>query len=136
MPAILKIDRRRKLVSSTFYGQISGEDLLRHRTAIASDPDFDSNFSEIVAFSGVTLADVSESTLTAMAHTKSLFSESVMHVVVAPADFPFDMATKYQALVRATRPNLHVVRSLQEAYALLGLETEISATTRQDEHAR
>jgi hypothetical protein len=50
-----------------------------------------------------------------MACAKSLFSESVMHVVVAPANFPFDMATKYQALVRATRPNLHVVRSLQEA---------------------
>lgn len=124
MPAVVKIDRQRKLVCSTFYGEVNDEELLRHRLAIAADPDFDPDFSEIVDFSGVTLPAISESTLAAMAGLKSVFSESVPHVVVAPADLPFQLARRYQGLARATRPNLFVVRSLQEAYKLLGVGPE------------
>jgi CheY-like chemotaxis protein len=40
-------------------------------------------------------------------------------IVVAPNDQMFDLARLFQTLGRATRPNLHVVRHLREAYALL-----------------
>jgi len=39
--------------------------------------------------------------------------------IVAPSDLVFGMARMFQAIGDANRPQLHVVRSLQEAYELL-----------------
>lgn len=41
--------------------------------------------------------------------------------IVAPGDPAFGMSRMFQLLGESTRPNLHVVRSLDEAYALLGI---------------
>ena len=119
MPAVVKIDPQRRVICSTFYGEANDEELLRHRSAIAEDPNFDPTFSEIVDFSGVTKPEISEATLRAMASTTSLFNKSVLHIIVAPAELAFRLASSYQALARETRPNLLVVRSLSEAHALL-----------------
>lgn len=124
MPVILKIDSRRRVVYSTFYGEVTGEELLRHGLTIASDPDFRRDFSEIVDFSEVTKSSVSDATLNKMASTPSLYSESVKHIVVASTKEGFRLATRYKALTRKTRPNLFVVRTREEAYELLKQEQE------------
>ena len=123
MPAVLKIDRRRRLVRSTFYGELSGAELLAHAQSIRSDPEFDPSFDELVDFSEVKLALVSEATLAALAGSKSLYSDSSLHVIVAPEDMPHELATRYQVMARATRPNLYVVRNVEEAYELLRRRT-------------
>jgi hypothetical protein len=120
MPVVLKIDARRKVVYSAFYGRIDDAEVAGHRAAIAADPDFSPNFNEVIDFTAVTEADLSESTLAAMAKTPSLFSESVLHIVVAPADLLFHLAGKYKGFSRTSRPNLFVVRTRAEAYQLLG----------------
>jgi hypothetical protein len=119
MPVVLKIDSRRKVVYSAFYGKISDAEVAGHRSAIASDPDFKPHFNEIVDFTAVTDIDLSESTLAAMAASPSLFQESVLHIVVAPAEIPFKLASKYKAVARSSRPNFHVVRNRDEAYQIL-----------------
>lgn len=119
MPAVVKIDNRRKIVISTFYGDVTGEELLRHGAKIQADPDFDPAFSEIVDLSGVTSLAVSDATLAIMASAESLFSEAAVHIVVAPADFEFRVARTYQERSRSTRPKFYVVRSLHQAYGLL-----------------
>ena len=119
MPVVLKIDARRKIVYSTFYGRINDAEVAGHRSAIASDPDFSPEFNEIVDFTAVTEAALSEATLAAMAQVPSLFSESVLHIVVAPADLLFHLAGKYKGFARTTRPNVFVVRTRAEAYQLL-----------------
>lgn len=124
MAVILKIDSRRRVVYSTFYGELRGEELIRHGLTIASDPDFRRDFSEIVDFSEVTKVSVSDATLSKMAGTPSLFSESVRHIIVASTQEGFDLATRYKALTRKTRPNLFVVRTREEAYDLLKQEQE------------
>jgi hypothetical protein len=40
-------------------------------------------------------------------------------IVVAPNDQMFHLAQLFQSLGRMTRPNLHVVRDLRQAFALL-----------------
>ena len=120
MPVVLKIDARRKVVYSAFYGKIDDAQVAGHRSAIASDPDFSPDFNEIVDFTAVTAADLSESTLAAMAQEASLFSDSVLHIVVAPADLLFHLAGKYKGFARTSRRNLFVVRTRAEAYQLLG----------------
>lgn len=119
MPVVLKIDPQRKVVYSTFYGEVTDAEILGHGKAIASDPDFNPEFSEIVDFTSVTNAAVSESTLAALAADPSLFKSSVVHIVVAPNDALFQLVSKYKDFAQSSRPNLFVVRTRSEAYRLL-----------------
>jgi len=61
-----------------------------------------------------------------MASNPSLFHESVLHIVVAPAEMMFKLASKYKAFARVSRPNFHVVRNRDEAYQILA---EAAATS-------
>ena len=106
-------------MSSTFFGDITGEELLRHRARIKADPDFDPEFAEIVDFSAIKAMAVPQDALARLASTESLFSKNAPHVVVTPADLPLALALQYRERVRETRPNFHVVRSIAEARELL-----------------
>ncbi|MGC2698105.1 MAG: hypothetical protein WA738_20140 [Candidatus Angelobacter sp.] len=119
MPVVLKIDPQRRVVYSAFYGSITDEELSGHRSAIAGDPDFNPKFNDIVDFSDVTEADISEATIASMAGNASLFSDSVLHIVVAPTNPMLSLASKFKYLARASRPNFHVVRTRAAAYRLL-----------------
>lgn len=119
MPVVLKIDSRRKVVYSTFYGKVTDEELLNHRSAIASEPGFKRDFNEIVDLSAVTEAEVSDATLAKLAGTESLYSDSVAHIIVASAELAVQLANKFKALAHKTRRNLFVVQTPAEAYKLL-----------------
>lgn len=119
MPVVLKIDSRRKVVYSAFYGKISEAEFLEHRSAISADPDFKPDFNEIVDFTAVTEAAISEAALATLAASPSLFEKSVLHIVVGSADWVLQIARKYKGLARSSRPNFHIVRSRDEAYQLL-----------------
>ena len=124
MPVVLKIDTRRRVVYSTFYGKLTDEELLGHRATIASDPDFNRDYSEIVDLSAVTEHAISQDALARMARNKSLFSDSVLHIVVAPAELAFRFASQFKTLARDSRRNLMIVRTKDEAYKLLGIGPE------------
>jgi hypothetical protein len=119
MPVVLKIDPRRQLVYSAFYGKITDEEMLGHRSRISSDPDFRAHFSEIVDFSAVTEAEVSRETIVSLAANPSLYEASALHIVVAPDDSLFELVGVFKQLAGSSRPNLFVVRSRAEAYQLL-----------------
>lgn len=119
MPVVLKIDTRRKVVYSAFYGKLTDAELMDHRSAIASDPDFNPKYSEIVDFSAVTEADISNATLAAMASAPSLYHETAMHIVVTPSPGLVQMVSKFKDLALSSRPNLVMVRTRDEAYEKL-----------------
>ena len=119
MPAVLKIDPQRRIALSTFHGYVTGEDVLRHQSVIIADPAFRPGFADVVDLSSLSLADVDDSVLRTLAGTQSIFEAGVPHVIIAPADLPYEMALKYRELAQKSRPNLHVVRSLLEAKELL-----------------
>jgi hypothetical protein len=119
MPVVLKIDTRRQVVYSAFYGKITDAEVLDHGPVIAADPDFRPHFSEIIDFSAVTEATVSDSTVAALAANPSLYNQSVRHIVVAPADSVFQLASKFKELAQSSRPNFFIVRTRAEAYQLL-----------------
>lgn len=124
MPVVLKIDARRRVVYSTFYGRITDEEVLRHGFTIKSDPDFKPIFSEIVDFTDVKELSISDATLARIASTPSLFRESVKHIIVATSEEGFQIATRYKELARKSRRNLIVVRTREEAYKLLGIKPD------------
>src|SRR6476469_4041198 len=119
MPVVLKIDPHRRVVHSTFYGKLTDAELLEHRKRIASDPDFNPQFADIVDFSDVTDPAITESAIAALAANPTLFSSSAMHIVIAPAAVVFRLGAKFKELARSSRPNFHVVKTRAEAYKLL-----------------
>jgi hypothetical protein len=119
VPAVVKIDKRRRIVISTFYGDVNGEELLGHAMKIQADPEFNPAYSEIVDLSGVTSLAVSDASLAALSGRPSLFRDSSLHILVAPAELEFRAARSYQEMARDSRPKLYVVRSLEQAYRLL-----------------
>jgi hypothetical protein len=119
MPVVLKIDPHRKVVYSAFYGRITDAELLGHRKRIASDLDFNPQFSDIVDFSDVTDPAITESAISALAANPTLFSSSAVHIVVAPAALMFQLGNMFKDLAQSSRPNFHVVRTRAEAYELL-----------------
>jgi hypothetical protein len=119
MPVVLKIDPQRKVVHSAFYGRITDAELLGHHKRIAADPDFNSQFADIVDFSDVTDPAITDSSIAALAANPSLFSSSAVHIVIAPAAVVFRLGAKFKELARMSRPNFHVVRTRAEAYRLL-----------------
>jgi hypothetical protein len=119
MPVVLKIDPQRRVVHSAFYGRITDTELLGHRERIASDPDFNSQFADIVDFSDVTDPAITESAIAALAANPSLFSSSAIHIVIAPAAVAFRLGARFKELAGTSRPNFHVVKTRAEAYRLL-----------------
>jgi hypothetical protein len=93
--------------------------MLSHRSRIAGDADFEPHFSEIIDFSAVTEAEVSDQTIASLAANPSLYAESAMHIVVAPDDSFVQLVQKFKKLAGSSRPNLMIVRTRAEAYQLL-----------------
>src|SRR6478672_9363034 len=119
MPVVLKIDPHRRVVHSAFYGKITDAELLGHGKRIASDPDFNPQFADIVDFSDVTDPAITETAIAALAANPTLFSSSAIHIVVAPDGVMFQLGSKFKELAQVSRPNFHVVRTRAEAYQLL-----------------
>src|SRR6476469_6352711 len=119
MPVVLKIDPHRRVVHSTFYGRITDADLLGQRERIASDPDFNPLFSDIVDFSDVTDPAITETAIAALAANPTLFSSSAIHIVIAPDAVMFQLGARFKQLAKSTRPNLYVVKARAEAYQIL-----------------
>ena len=74
----------------------------------------------IVNLSGITRFDVSTNTIVRFA--KSHSPDLPARVFVAPKDEIYGMTRMFQVLSESTRKNVHVVRTMHEAYTLLGVE--------------
>src|ERR1700756_3122542 len=75
----------------------------------------------VVDLSGITQVDASTSAITRIAWSHA--PELATRVFVAPKDVVYGTTRMFQTLSENTRKNVHVVRSLDEAYKLLGVES-------------
>jgi hypothetical protein len=75
----------------------------------------------IVDLSGLTHYSVSTSTITKLARSHS--PDLPARVYVATKDVVYGSTRMFQVLSENTRKNVHVVRTLDEAYKLLGVES-------------
>lgn len=116
------IDVHKGLVVSTYYGEIYDADLFDVAGLIGSNPDFDPMFSEIVDFSGVTAVAISSIAIQQKARQESIFSPTSKHAVIAPQAHIFGLARMFEVYAEQTKPNIMVVRTLDEARKFLGLE--------------
>ena len=116
----LTIDVEQRLVVSTFFGEIGDAEILDHSSSIRSHPDFDPSFSELLDFSGITGGSpIATSTIQELAQRESIFNPASLHVIVAPQDFIFGLARMAEVFGQKTKPNLVVVRTVEEARKIL-----------------
>jgi carotenoid cleavage dioxygenase-like enzyme len=118
------IDPIQKVVLVTITGEIKDADLIEIPAATKAHPQFDPSFSEIVDFSGVTSGNVSTFAVQTLAQRASIYKRASKHVVVAPQAHGFGLTRMYQVYARETRPNMDVVRTREEAYKCLGLDSK------------
>ena len=111
----------RALVVVTYSGDIDDKELIRPAILISAHPNFDPSFSEIVDFSMARDASVSTEAIRKLAQSASLYHTSARHAIVAPQHHVYGLSRMFQTLAEDTRPNLIVVRSVDEAYARLDI---------------
>ena len=75
----------------------------------------------LVDFSDVTRFDVSNDTVRRMVDMPGVLGPESLHVIVAPKDLLYGLARMFEILSEKSHPNIHVVRTVKEAYALLGV---------------
>ena len=114
-----------QILRSTFSGRVSDEDLLDHqRMVVLLATSLDPRFG-VADLSG---ADPFEATSDGMRDLAKL-PPAMPHadrprVIIAPSDYAFGMMHIFEVEGETTRPNLHVVRSESEAWAILGVKME------------
>lgn len=121
MPVNVSVDRSRKLVITTYYGDVTDADVAHQVSQIHEQAPYGPAYRAITDFSQVTQFNISSSEIRSVAGSKSPLGEA-QRVMVAPSDEVYGTSRMFQSLASRTRPHITVVRTLAEAYASLGME--------------
>jgi len=123
MPYRFEFDPVNKILLSRLDGRLTDESMAEfHETAwkraAAVDPH-----AAIVDFSSVTEFAVSSESVRQLARQKTPLpnSRSMPRVIVAPQTHAFGLFRMFQIVGEPTRPLLSVVRTMNEAFAALGV---------------
>ena len=125
MGFVFDFDPTHQILRSTFSGQVNDEDLLDHqRMVLLLATSFDPRFA-IIDLSAADPFEVTSDGMRRLAKLPPAMPKvDRPRVVIAPTDQTFGMVRIFEIEGEATRPNLHVVRSAKEAFAILGVEME------------
>ena len=122
MPYQFDFDSTHGIVRCRLEGRVTDEDLRTcYREVAAVIAKLEPVISAAVTdFSGVTLFEVSAQTILELAILEpALPDQKKVRILVAPMPVVFGMARMFEISGEQTRPNLHVVRTEQEAWAIL-----------------
>src|SRR5579863_9415732 len=123
MGLVLEFDAKNNILRGSLDGRVTDASLLDSYAAAARTAKAHSRCRGIWDCSGVTEFDVSSGTIRALAERSPIISAGCMRVVVASQDLLFGMMRMLQILSEKSRPELHVVRTIDEAYRLLLVES-------------
>jgi hypothetical protein len=125
MAFVFDFDPTHHILRSIFSGHVSDDDLLNHqRVGALLVTSLGPRFA-IVDLSGADPFEATADGMRALAKLPPAMPQRDRpRVVIALSDHAFAMARIFQVEGEATRPNLHVVRSVKEAWAILGVKVE------------
>jgi len=123
MPYQIVYDRTNRIIRARFEGRVTDDELmdvyrLGQKLVGQLDPQ-----AGITDFSGVTTVAFTPETIYELAAAKPIMRDPGRLVIfVAPTPHVYGMARMFEILGEGTRPNLHVVRTLDQAYKLLNVQ--------------
>jgi hypothetical protein len=123
MAYVMDFDAKHNILRVTMEGRVTDEILLEGYATTARYVASHPPCHGITDVSKVTEFKVSSNAIARLAGTPPAFSPTCMGILVAPKDSVYGMARMFQILGGKTRPNLHVVRTMDEAYRLLQVES-------------
>ncbi len=123
MGLVLEFDPTNSILRGTMNGQLTDAVLLDYYATAARCAQSHSPCRGLWDVSGVTEFEASGHALRQVAGLPPIIPTGYMRVIVAPRDFLFGMMRMLQILGEESRPELHVVRTMGEAYHLLGVES-------------
>src|SRR5437016_8372357 len=113
MPVRVAVNRSKKLVITTYAGEVTDADVALQITQINTHAPYDDGYCVITDFTQVTQFNISSQEIRSVADTESPLGEA-KRVMVAPSDVAYGTSRMFQALASQTRPNIAVVRTLKE----------------------
>lgn len=124
MGFFLEFDANNNTVRLSFEHTVTTADLdggaySALRTFVSSRPPC----KGIADFSQVTTVEAPIHTLQERARLPPAMPGGLMFVIVAPQDHVYGLSRMFSVLAEQTRPHLHVVRTVDKAYALLGISS-------------
>jgi len=120
---VFDFDPTHQILRSIFSGRVSDEDLLNHqRVGLLLVTSLDPRFA-MIDFSAADPFEVTSDGMRKLAKLPPAMPKvDRPRVIIAPTDHAFGMARIFEIEGEVTRPNLHVVRSAKEAFAIFGVE--------------
>ncbi len=97
MPATYTIDKAQRLVLSIGTGVLTANDMWTHQKQLASDKDFDPNFSQLGDFTGVTEIAFTADDVRSFAE-RNIFSPQSRRAFVAKSDALYGMVRMFELL--------------------------------------
>lgn len=123
MGFVMEFDSKNNILRGTLEGHVTDAILLEAYAMAADYVASHGPCRAIANFSAVTKFGVSSVTVRELTRSAPVIPAGYMRVAVAPLDSMYGMLRMFQILTELTRPYLHVVRTLDEAYRLLRVES-------------
>jgi hypothetical protein len=120
---LLEFDTRNNILRVTLEGCVTDAILLDAYETAARYVASHTPCRGIGDISRATKFEVSTSTVRKMALSSPVIPAGYTRVFVAPQDSIYGMVRMFQTLGESTRPDFHVVRTMEEAYRLLRVES-------------
>jgi hypothetical protein len=119
---VLDFDAKNAVLRATVEGVVTDKSLLECYAIVAKYFASHPPCRGMLVFSHAKF-EVSSEVVKRLASGASAFPGGFRRVFVTPTDVVYGMARMFQILAEKTRPDLHVVRTLEEAYKLLQIES-------------
>jgi hypothetical protein len=121
MPYRFEFDHEHKILLVVVEGEYGDADLLALIDDLRTTATRLNAQAGITDFSDVTSFTVSSRTIHEAAEGPSPFRDPIPRFVVAQQDFAFGMFRMYKSIGERTRASLQLVRTREEAFAMLGI---------------
>jgi hypothetical protein len=120
---VVDFDARNNILRGTLEGRMTRGILLDLYAAAAKYMASHPPCRGILDFSGATGFKVSSDAIRQVSAAPPVFPAGYMLVLVTPKDLIYGLARMFQILSEKTRPDLQVVRTMDEAYRLLQVKS-------------
>ena len=114
MPTSIHIDPARRLVTSTFYGRLTDQDLADHMVGLLRHPDFHGDLDQLVDARGISQLDITSQVIRESTQ-QDVFTSASRRAIVVAGDAVYGMARMFQSLTSIDPDHLLVTRDMDEA---------------------
>lgn len=122
MPYYFEFDPTNKILRCTFEGRVDDEELNKYDRDAAKFASMTRPRLGVVDFSAVTAFEVTREKIVELAGSAPAIADpDSTRVLIAPSPVVYGMARMFEMESHRTRRSLHVVRTEQEAWGILGV---------------